>query len=208
LAAIFRLPRFAGHGLAGLGTGQAVRRDAWEDGFGEVVAQLGLGTPIPPVDGLTRREVQPNGAPEVTLSTNKRGNVFEVGDRLLIFVENRSAGDAFVELVGTSVGGHSVILTPESCRLRPGERLRQPADGPGILIEPKEGRERVTLFASDRPFPPGEVLRVAPGEALRARDVGDRFVHTFFRVRDRGGRAEVGETDHRLAKKVVEIETK
>src|SRR5262249_40065961 len=52
LEAVFRTPSFAALGLEQLAAHGVVRRDSWEDYYDLVVRLLGLGTPVPPVDGL------------------------------------------------------------------------------------------------------------------------------------------------------------
>src|SRR5262249_35848968 len=59
LKALFRLPQFAALGLVPLAAEGVVRRDMWEDYYDQVVRQLGLGIPVVPLDGVTRKEVKP-----------------------------------------------------------------------------------------------------------------------------------------------------
>ena len=53
---LFRTPHLIGLGTIPLASGGVVRRDMWEDYFDQVVRALGLGTPVVPIDGLTRSD--------------------------------------------------------------------------------------------------------------------------------------------------------
>jgi serine/threonine-protein kinase len=199
LAAVFRVPRFTALGLMPLSAGGVVRRDTWEDYFDQVVRDLGLGVPLVPLDGLTRRD-HPVAAPavEVELKTNKRGNVFEPGDRLVLSVVNRSKKPVFVELTGTSAAGLKVILA-SGVRVGAGETYRYPPRG-ALKVRGGLGREQVTLLAGAAGFPPGELLRGA--------GVADRVLHRFYDVSLREKRPALRHDPAALVKKTIEIETR
>jgi serine/threonine-protein kinase len=196
---VFRSPQFAGLGLLPLASEGVVRRDMWEDYYDQVVRQLGLGVPLAPLDGLTRRDFQPNPAVDVELTTNKKGNVFAPGDELVIFVANKSGKDLHIELIGTSAGGQKVILPLETNVVKAGQKYRFPATG-GLRIQPGLGQEQITLFAGETAFPPGELLR--------GQGVADRVVHRFYDLRRDGQRLSPAFDPARMVKKTIDIETR
>ncbi len=200
LQAVFRVPQFTGLGLVPLAADGVVRRDAWEDYFDQVVRTLGLGIPIPPVDGLSRKDF-PSGPPpvEVELKTNKKSSVFEPGDEIAFLVTNKGRKAIYIELIGTSARGRSVILAPSTTMVGPGETYRYPPQG-GLKARGGLGKEQVTLFARATAFPGGEVLR---GDG-----VTDRVVHPFFQIRKVAGRWRLTEDAQGLVRKTIEIETK
>ncbi|MBW3599120.1 MAG: c-type cytochrome [Planctomycetes bacterium] len=199
LAALSRAPQFVSLGLAPLASGGLVRRDMWEDYYDDIVRQLGLGAPVIPLDGLTISEYTLQPAPlEIELSTGSKTNVFSAGGELVISVVNRSAKDAHIELIGTSAKGRKVILTPPGTIVRAGETFRFPEKG-AIEIQPTVGKEQITLFACDRPFPIGQLLR---GEG-----VADRVMHRFYdpqSLRDN----EPALDPSRMIKTTIAIETR
>jgi serine/threonine-protein kinase len=199
LRPVFRTPGFAALGLVPLASEGAIRRDTWEDYYDQVVRLLGLGAPVLPLDGLTRRDHRPAEGLDVRLATNRRGNIVESGDKMVLFVTNHSRKDVYVELVGTDSRGKKVILVPSTKVVRAGEKLRFPTEG-GIEIGSALGRDQVTLFASDAPFPGGEVLR---GDG-----VADRVVHQFFGLRLGDGPPRVIIDPARVLKKTIDIETR
>jgi len=140
LQELFRSPQFVGLGLMSLSAQGVVRRDGWDDYFAPVVRFAGLGTPVVPLDGVALREfptiaLQPYN---ITMKTNKKGNVFEPGDELVITVKNDSAREIYVELIGTSARGRKVILTHEPIKVGAGQSYRYPGKG-GLKIR---GRRR------------------------------------------------------------------
>lgn len=169
LADVFRLPEFTQLGLAGLTTGGVVRRDTWEDYFDRVVRRLGLGRPVVPIDGLIRTEHLGDASAGLTLKTNRSDNTFAPGDEMVVTVSNTSQHDWFIELVGTDVRGAKTVLT-QVVRLPAGQSYRFPEHGT-LRIQPQLGTEFITLFADQRRF--------SPGTLLRGRRVADRFVHGY-----------------------------
>jgi serine/threonine-protein kinase len=194
LKEVFQLPQFAGLGLLPLASEGSVRRDMWEDDYDQVVRQLGLGVPVVALDGLTRRDYGSNSAPQVELTTNRKGNVFQAGDELVITVTNKGEKDVHIELIGTSVHGKKKILATEV--VRAGQKYSHPP----LPIKPKVGKEQITLFAAEAEFPAGEVLR--------GKDVTDRVIHDFYKSQLNRGRLEVLSDPARLIKKTIEIETR
>ncbi len=200
LQGIFRLPQFSALGLLPLDSGGVVRRDAWEDYFDLAVRGLGLGIPVVPVDGLVRRNYPAGEAPfAVELTTNKKNNVFEPGDGLVIAVTNKSKKTLHVELVGTSAKGKKVVLTEKGLKLSAGQTFRFPPEG-SIEIRGGLGKEQITLLASDEPLPPGILLRGS--------NVTDRVMHAFQRLQRKDGSVVVTGDTSRLVKKTLEIETR
>jgi hypothetical protein len=188
-------PELAGLGLSALASGGSIPRGRWEDVFDRVASALGLGAPIVPLDGLTRREFRP-AAPrfDLELRTSKPDNVFSPGDALFILVVNRSNKDLFIELIGTSARGRKVILVPAGTVVKAGEQFRFPPSGT-IMVQRDRGKEQITVFASDTSFPAGDLLRGV--------DVRDRVVHAF----------PPDPSTHplenaRIVKKTIEVETR
>jgi mono/diheme cytochrome c family protein len=197
----FRAPQFTGLGLLPLASEGVVRRDMWDDYFDQIVRQLGLGLPLPPLDGLTRRDFEPLPPPfAVELKTNKKNNIFEPGDTLVIFVANKSSRDLYIELVATGARGEKVILAGADTVVRPGEEYRFPPEGKAIKIRGRLGKELLTVFASDAPFPPGELLR--------GKGVTDRVVHPCDHWRRSDKFAGPRYDPARIVKKTITIETR
>jgi serine/threonine-protein kinase len=200
LRSVFRLPRFAALGLLPLASDGVVRRDTWEDCYPQTVRHLGLGTPVVPLDGLTRRDVGHGPlAADLHLQTNKPNNLFASGDKMVILVVNRSHQDLSIELIGTSVWGRKVILAPAGTVVKAGREYRYPPTG-FIRIRGGAGKEQVTLLAGTTPFPAGELLR--------GQGVSDRVVHSFYALRKDGKRLRLTFDPARLVKKTIEIETR
>jgi serine/threonine-protein kinase len=199
LKEVFRAPQFAALGLVPLSVGGVVRRDMWEDYYDQVVRGLGLGIPIVPLDGLTRRDFRGDPALDVELRTNKKGNVFEAGDELVIYVLNRSKKDVYIELIGTSARGEKVILPVAANRVRAGQEYRFPPSG-GLKIRSGVGREEITLFASEVEMPAGWLLR--------GKGVSDRVIHPWYEPSSaRPGKNKYFDPT-RLIKKTIDLETR
>jgi len=201
LSVLFRAPQLVRLGLASLGvTGGVARRDMWEDSFHQVVQDLGIGIPVVPLDGLTRADFPPaNPSVDVQMTTNRPGNTFAPGDELVITVSNNSSAAIYIELVGTSEKGEKVVLAPATTVMKPGGKFRFPETG-GISVRGGVGKEQITLFACDQPFPPGEVLR--------GQGTTDRFVHRFFQLSLERGQPRLEFDATRMVKRTIEIETK
>jgi serine/threonine-protein kinase len=201
LRAVFRRPPFAALGLVPLASDGVVHRDLWEDYYDQAVRHLGLGIPVVPLDGRTRRDGQPNPLPlQVELKTNKKNNSFEPGDQLVIHVANKSPKDIYIELIGTSAQGKKIILAPSSTRVKAGQIYRYPPDGKEIRIRGRLGKEQITLFASAAAFPAGELLR--------GKGVADRVVHPFYTIRPKGKRLRLVFDPVQVVKKTIEIQTR
>jgi len=177
----FLLPQFINEGLAPFAAEQPVARDAWEDYYDRVAKQLGLGVPIVALDGLTRANYQANGTPfTLEVKTNKAGNTFNTGDELVVFV--KPGKDVHIEVIATGTRGSKTVLVPATTKVKAGEQFRFPAEGKKVVVPAVTGQEQITVFASEAPFPTGELLRGS--------GVTDRVVHTFP-VRATGKQAEV-----------------
>jgi len=201
LRPILESPSFTNLGLAPLASQGVVRRDTWENAYDQVVRRLGLGVPVIPIDGLTRRDFHPDQSEiDVELKTNKPNNIFAPGDKMFMTVANRSSKAVYIELIGTSSQGKIALLTPSSTKVAPGQKFRHPAEG-FLEIQNKElGKEEITVFASETDFPPGLLLR--------GRDVADRFVHPFHTFQKGGERDGLQIEKTRLLKKTTTIETR
>jgi serine/threonine-protein kinase len=176
LKELFRLPQFVNEGLAPLAADQPVARDAWEEYYDRVVGQLGLGTPVVPLDGLTRANYQDSGSPfTLEVRTNRSKNVFKTGEDVVLFL--KASKDVHVEVVATGSRGHKAILAPATTRLKAGQELQKKITAPA-----ETGDIAVSVLASEGAFPTGELLRGS--------GVADRVVHAFP-VRVNGKKAEV-----------------
>ncbi len=98
-------------GLAPLSAGGVIRRDALEANFATAVDALGLGISVPPIDGNLLAKYSSGQHPnDINLRTNKANNFFESGDRMRVFVDNRSKHKQFIEVFGTTVDGEKDCL--------------------------------------------------------------------------------------------------
>ena len=202
LQTLFRSPHFAALGLLPLASDGVVRRDAWEDYYDQVCRGVGLGMPIVPLDGEVRRDYPSGDQPfEVEFKTNRPKNLFAPGDELVVSVTNKGGKPLYIELIGTSTKGRKVILASSDTVVRPGETYCWPTPGSKpVIIQPSLGKEQITLLASDREFPAGELLR--------GKGVTDRVVHRFYFPHRKDGRATLNDDAARMVKKTLEIETK
>lgn len=202
LEPVFRAPQFTALGLMPLTAQGVVRRDAWEDYYDQVLRGLGLGVPVVPLDGESRRDFPAGAAPfTVELKTNKANNLFEPGDELVITVVNSSSRPLYIELIGTSSRGRKVVLASSDTVVAASQSYHYPPPGQApIRIRGGLGKEQITLFASDRPFPAGVLLR---GEGA-----ADRVVHPFYQLERHGGRLRLGSEPEPLVKKTIDIETR
>lgn len=201
----FQNGELAALGLSQLGTSGVVRRDAWEDEFDEVVRQLGSGSPIVPVDGTVRREYVRRDDLDVRLSVTRP--VAKAGDLVQFSVTNKSATPIFVEMIFTSVRGRKQILMPATTQLKPGETKTFPDGTDTIKVQPGAGKDQVTVYASDKAFPEGRLLRYNPNPSEPGASVSDRIIHTFYEINAKG-ELTIRFDPKRLVKKTVEIETR
>ena len=200
LKRIFGLPQFVRFGLAGLSGDHVIRRDSWNDYFDRIVAELGIGVPITPVDGLIREDHLADAlSSSLVLKTNKRNNIFAPGDEMVISIENKTGVDQFIELVGTSVHGKKVVLTDGVVKLMAGETYRFPDTG-SLKVEPKLGTESISLYANPEPY--------GAGKLLRSKNIADRFIHNFYIYDPDGTGPRVRHNPTRLIKKTIKIQTK
>lgn len=199
LQTVFQLPEFTRMGLGGLSGGGVIRRDTWEDYFDRVVTRLGTGNAVPPIDGLIRRDQLAGTtlATQISLTTNKPGNVFSPGDELVIFLTNHSGHELSVEMIGTSAQGRIAKLTGDVKKLGPGEKLRIPHSG-SLTIQPRLGVEFITAFAQRESYSPGTVVR--------AEKAADRFIHNFFQYDPE--KHALMHTVPGMVKKTLRIETR
>jgi serine/threonine-protein kinase len=186
-------------GLEPLAAGGVVRRDTWEDYFDQVVRGLGTGIPIVPLDGLSRADYPSSNPPfAVALTTTRSNNVYAAGDEMNITVASQSSVPLYIELVGTSAEGKQVVLTKAGLVLQPNQKYKFPETG-SIKVKPSVGKEKITLYCSDQPLPPGKLLR--------AKYCTDRVVHDFYPLFTRGAPGQHFNAA-RLVKKTIEIETR
>lgn len=188
LSALCRSKGLIQLGLAPLSANGVIRRDALEANFAIAVDALGLGISVPPIDGNGLAKFSAGEHPnEVVLRTNKANNFFEPGDRMRVFVDNRSKHSQTIEVFGTSVDGENVCLTGGQIELAAGETFEFPSKGQeGIEIRPRVGRETITLFSSGDKFSEGVILS--------GKNIDDRVVHPGIKLS--------------INKQTIEIETR
>lgn len=174
LAAACLSPSLTRLGLSPFAASGVIRRDSWEDNFDAAVRELGLGVPIVPINGhLKPAYLNASVASDVVLRTNKKNALFEVGDKMRVFVDNKSSGPIHVDLFGVSADGKAVRLGEASTTVAAGESLQfPPADDDPIEIVGGLGREVITLFASESPLPSSTIFRGG--------NVADRIVHRAY----------------------------
>jgi serine/threonine-protein kinase len=196
----FRLPAFARTGLAPLATGEKVHRDAWEADFDRAVRPLRAGVPVVPLDAVTRPNHEPAEAPfELEVRTNKRGNTFDPGEEMVLFV--KATRDVSIEVVGTSARGRQVVLVPAGTRIRAGQEFRFPPQGKKVKVPRGAGQEQITVIAAEAPF--------AGGEVLTAAGAADRMVHPFHVVTTgRGTEVRFALDAEQTVKKTIAVETR
>jgi serine/threonine-protein kinase len=209
LQPIFSTREFSALGLVPLAApGGKIRRDSWEDYFDQAVRGLNMGTPIVPIDGVTKRDyLAPLVSHYVKLATNQKGNTFRPGDKMIINVKNTSKLPVYIEVFGTGVEGNKHFVSKGVVSLAAGGTWRFPEKGDGITIKPKLGKEQITLYASYKYFPPGEIHR---GEYDRytGKYGVQRVVHPFYTVKFSERKMYLTYDAYDVAKKTIDIDTK
>jgi serine/threonine-protein kinase len=223
---VFLSRDFAGLGLVQLAAAGAVRRDTWEDFYDQVVRYLNAGEPVAALDGVTRRDYRPILPPfdlEVTtkngteakhnvqvLIVNKEGHsILAANDRVEILVTNNTSSDVFLEVTISSFKGRKAILAPGRVQIAPAKQVRFPQEADRFfIVQPGLGSEQITVFASDREFPAGELLRGRKEIEDRGEVVADRVVHKFYEVEHDGKRVRFKFDPSHMLKKTFEIETR
>lgn len=204
LAAVCAAPGFTRLGLASFAAGGVIRRDAWEDNFDAAVRGLGAGVPLVPINGLLRSEYLGDAlAKDVTLRTNKKNGLYEVGDELTVFVDNNSREAIEVDLFGIGANGKMVRLGESGVKLDAGETHRFPPEGRAIKIRGGAGKEQIVMYASRSDLPASTIFR---GENL-----ADRVVHLAYVLRsddDTGATPRLESDAADIVKKSLFIETK
>jgi serine/threonine-protein kinase len=214
-------------GIVQLGQGGAVRRDAWEENFDQVVKQMGVGKPLAPVDAVTRSDCQPATAIQMEVTLNKPGkdtngklqvvvlnktdpnrSVLAANDRVEIQAINNTGKDVFLEVCIHSFQGSKAIFKPGRIEVKAGQKGRFPENPKNfIIIQPGLGAEQWVVYASDTKFPAGEVLRVPEDGEKRGEVVADRIVHPFY-VLKKGEGLKVEGDPSRMVKKTLDLETR
>ncbi len=153
-----------------------------------------------PLDGNTRLSYQPSDSQlGIKLSTDKKNNIFSPGEQLVIFVENTSRSTLFIELVGTGTNGEKIILVPAGTKLEPGKKLRFPESG-AIAVKANIGKELITVYASDKQFPAGKIIR--------GPHMDDRIVHGFYQSQVKDGMTKILLDARSIVKQTIAIETR
>ena len=204
LSAICVAPGFTRLGLAPLASSGVIRRDAWEDNFDVAVRSLGLGTPIVPINGLLREDyLAADLADKIELRTNKPNGLFEPGDELRVFVENKSNVPVEIDLFGTAASGAIVRLGTSGTEIKPGETFQFPESSEdAIEIRGGLGRETITLYASPNRLPSSVIYR--------GKNIADRVVHQSYVLRsiNNFGDPAIGSDAANIIKKTLPIETR
>lgn len=163
------------------------------------------GIAIFPLDAITVRNYAPKPASldvlftTVDHNTEKEKRIFLPGDKMAIAIEaNRNV---HVEIVWSFMGGEMQVTELDDPFIKGGERhIFRGKKGKAYVIEPGAGEDRMTLFASEQPLPPGKVLR--------SRKKIYRVVHPFYELGP-DGRFVNGTFDPaRVVKKTITIETR
>ncbi|MEM9186731.1 MAG: c-type cytochrome domain-containing protein [Planctomycetota bacterium] len=204
LALVGRSPRLTRLGLAAFAAGGAIRRDAWEDNFDAAVRELGLGTPIVPVNGVLRAEYLNDPlASEIVLRSSKKNGQLEAGDKVRVFVENNSRKAIHIDLFGTGPDGKTARLGESGTKIAAGETFQFPPKGRDpFTVQSGRGNDVFTLYASVDPLPASVVFR--------GKNRADRVVHTSY-VLESGSSSSaprVASDAENIVKKSLVLETK
>jgi hypothetical protein len=183
--------------LAPLGRKATVPRSVWERHFPKVVRQLGLGTPILPLDGETWPEENADSSLQVEirlvdpkdpgLSENPRAKdrfVFEK-DQYRIWIHSNQ--DVRLELVITESQGHKRVQKVKGSPIIALNADKRFASMPATVKHPP-GPVSFTLYVY-----PKKALAGAPypaGTLMNRKGMRGRFVHPFYKPDDRKGRKE------------------
>jgi mono/diheme cytochrome c family protein len=177
--------------------------------------------PVPPVDALGRPAVVGKAAVDcevriINVKTGKAQPSFRPGDKVAIQVENTGEATLYYELVWTQANG-KVQVWPLPEKERKGKLGVLPArekrtfkgeDGNGYDVtelEPGDWpTQQCTIYASDKVFPPGTVVSMGDGRPP-GEYVADRFVHTFYEVKD--GTVKTLFDPAKMVKKTIRFET-
>jgi serine/threonine-protein kinase len=164
-----------------------------------------MGTPIVPIDGVTRLDYSaPPLYHYVKLATNQKGNTFRPGDKMFITVKNESKLPVHIEVLGTGVEGNKHFVSKGVVSLAAGGTWRFPKKGEGITIKPKVGKEQITLYASYKSFPPGEIHRGSYDPHAEGYGV-QRIVHPFYQVKLSERRMYLTYDAYDVAKKTIDV---
>jgi serine/threonine-protein kinase len=187
-------------GLEPLAQGGTVKREVWEKAFAHVVADLGLGVPVIPLDGQMSVDGQllsahvPDPPLDVEWTTN--GEVFHPGDTLHIKIHNRTNQDIWIEVFSAYKKYKSVQAT--LTRVAGGDTLTLPE----IQINDNLGKEQLVFFASAAPFPRGQVIKSTD------RNLDARLLHEqLYQLEPHNGILEVRNGAANILKGTREIET-
>jgi hypothetical protein len=184
-----------------LGVGHTVHRDTWQDYYDKVIAQMGMGTGVVPLDGLTEPNYQPSFPPPfaLTVNTGKKVTQYSAGDKLALTL--KCDHDIYVEVIYTDNLGGKQIWVPSTTKIKSGEEYRYPPKGESLEVKDKPGKHQVTVYASTAAFPKGEILK--------ATNVADRVAHPFH-MYQKGKSYELTYSPDpaKTIKKTIELEVK
>jgi len=197
LERIFAREQFIKAGMLPLAGGKDIPREAWEAAYSDVARELGRGTPVVPLDGLSRPDYEPAERPfKFDAVTNKGENVFRPGEDLVLLL--KADRDVFVEVVHTAANGRKTILVQGGTRMPAGRGFKTPA---GKVPGKAGDKEQITILASLAPFRGGEIMQGI--------GVDSRLIHRFL-MQERNGQVVVdsGPDPSRCIKKTITIEVK
>ncbi len=140
-------------------------------------------TAIPPLDGLAQPDWSQAKPLKIELEAfNKDGEkttVFKQNERMYMVVKNNGDTDLWIELISTGRSGTvQVIPLPQEKRLflLPKGKTHR-LHNETVSVGEELGKNPVTVFASEKPFLPGEILTTKAPDSPDY--VADRFVHPF-----------------------------
>jgi serine/threonine-protein kinase len=225
LVPLFRSDKSMTLGLPQLAFNGAIARDAWEDHFDQVVANLGQGKAILPLDGETRSDYQPEGADfeidirmnkppanaegklQITVENQAKRNILAAGDKVQIVAKNNTSKKVFLEVNLHGLQGNKMIVAPGKVALNPGQEVRLP-DKATLTVSGQTGTEQVVVFASQRDFQAGQWLVGSQGRRNAGKDLGDRIVHAFYDLDLTNNGVQLKFNPSRVVKRSFGIETR
>lgn len=199
---VFRVGGNAFLGISHLAADGHIRRDAWDATHDRVIDNMNMGVPIVITDGLRLRSFEPKDKINVDMKINRKAL-----DQAELVIKNTGKTDLFIEVVLFANNGKVVRLSSGVEELKVGGAdFRFPKDATKFIpVTPDALVDHITLYASDKAFSPGVVLRL---NGNSGENIADRFVHPVYDVRVEGGRMEVTGDPRGILKKTIESVTR
>ncbi len=197
--------KFGKESLDRLTEGKTVSRIVWERAFPAVVAELNLGVPIYPDDGILTDDsprAQPFAVEIKTreVKSNRFTATFQVDDELKIYVVNSAQDRIFLEVQITTDKGKKFRLT-KPVALAPGKSWEYPEEGHLIFRDDDVGSITITVFASKTEFNEAQWLR----DPAKPPVLLDRLVHRFYELDD-SGQLRPGTDSGQMVRQSLKIE--